>query len=66
MVNIGVVKYILVIKPEPTISVLKNLEFSQTCLFYYRKEDLIPRGCNFRSFRMENKVFFVKHLQIFE
>ena len=66
MVNIGVVKYILVINPEPTISVLKNLEFSQTCMFYYRKEDLIPRGCNFRSFRMENKVFFVKHLQIFE
>ena len=35
-------------------------------LFYYRKEDLIPGGCELRSFRMvtETKAFLQKSTEI--
>ena len=39
---------------EPTFSVLKNLKVLKTCMFDYKKEEIIPRG----SIRVEIKALF--------
>ena len=41
---------------EPIFSVLKNLKVLKTCMFDYRKEEIIPRGCKLKSIRMEIKA----------
>ena len=41
---------------KSTFSFLKNLEVLKTCMFHYRKEDLITRGCKLRSFRISTLI----------
>ena len=48
------------------LSLLKLVIFIDLYMFYYGKEDPIPRGCELRSFRMENTNYFLKHLLKFQ